>query len=115
MLPTRDAAGNLQVRKDKFPKGIKYLADYAHSKKLKLGIYSAHGNRTCCGNAGSFGHWCGARVNPAAAAAAAASHPHPPVDTAPPPLPLQATRRGPVCVLGHRLLEARQLRRGESC
>jgi hypothetical protein len=52
-MPTRDADGNLQVRRDKFPRGIKYLADYAHGKGLKLGIYSAHGSRTCQGNAGS--------------------------------------------------------------
>jgi alpha-galactosidase len=57
MEPTRDADGNLQTRKDKFPSGIKHLADYAHAKGLKLGIYSAHGNRTCMGNAGSYGHY----------------------------------------------------------
>ena len=38
MEKTRDAQGNLQVRKDKFPHGMKYLADYAHSKGLKFGI-----------------------------------------------------------------------------
>ena len=43
----------LQVRKDKFPRGIKFVADYAHAKGLKLGIYSAHGSRTCMGNAGT--------------------------------------------------------------
>lgn len=53
MEPTRDTAGNLQVRKDKFPRGIKFLADYAHTKGMKLGIYSAHGSRTCMGNAAS--------------------------------------------------------------
>jgi alpha-galactosidase len=60
MEPTRDSAGNLQYRKDKFPRGIKYLADHAHSKGLKVGIYSAHGSRTCMGNAASGGaapHW----------------------------------------------------------
>ena len=34
MLPTRDAEGNLQTRTDEFPHGIKYLADYAHSKGM---------------------------------------------------------------------------------
>uniref|UniRef100_A0A0E0Q7N7 alpha-galactosidase n=1 Tax=Oryza rufipogon TaxID=4529 RepID=A0A0E0Q7N7_ORYRU len=31
----------------KFPSGIKALADYVHSKGLKLGIYSSAGSRTC--------------------------------------------------------------------
>ena len=31
----------------KFPNGIKPLADYAHSKGLKFGLYSDAGNRTC--------------------------------------------------------------------
>ena len=60
MEKTRDAEGNLQYRKDKFPNGIKVLADHAHSKNLKFGIYSAHGSRTCMGNAASGGpdpHW----------------------------------------------------------
>lgn len=57
MEPTRDADGNLQTRKDKFPRGMKYLADYAHGKGLKFGIYSAHGAKTCQGNAASYGHY----------------------------------------------------------
>ena len=48
MEPTRDPEGNLITRKDKFPRGIKFLADYAHGKGLKLGIYSAHGAKTWC-------------------------------------------------------------------
>jgi len=40
----------------KFPHGIKYLADYAHSKGLKLGIYSGPGQTTCAGYTGSEGH-----------------------------------------------------------
>ena len=31
----------------KFPNGIKPLADYAHSKGLKFGLYSDAGNLTC--------------------------------------------------------------------
>lgn len=31
----------------KFPHGMKYVADYVHSKGLKLGIYSCAGNMTC--------------------------------------------------------------------
>ncbi|WP_051937214.1 glycoside hydrolase family 27 protein [Erwinia sp. 9145] len=40
----------------KFPRGIKYIADYAHSKGLKLGIYSGPGDMTCAGYTGSAGH-----------------------------------------------------------
>ncbi len=60
MEPKRAANGSLIYRADKFPRGIKPLADYAHSKGLKFGIYSAHGSRTCMGNAASGGdepHW----------------------------------------------------------
>ena len=38
MEPKRDLDGNLQYRKDKFPRGMKFLADHAHSKGLKFGI-----------------------------------------------------------------------------
>ena len=40
----------------KFPHGIRYLSDYAHSKGLKLGIYSGPGQMTCAGYTGSEGH-----------------------------------------------------------
>lgn len=40
----------------KFPRGIKYLADYAHQKGMKLGIYSGPGTTTCAGYTGSEGH-----------------------------------------------------------
>jgi alpha-galactosidase len=52
----RDAAGNIQVNKEKFPSGMKALADYVHSKGLKIGIYSDAGNTTCAGYPGSRGH-----------------------------------------------------------
>ncbi len=52
----RDAAGNIQPNADRFPSGIKALADYVHSKGLKLGIYSDAGNKTCGGYPGSRGH-----------------------------------------------------------
>ena len=74
----RDAQGNIQSNK-KFP-DMKALADYVHSKGLKLGIYSSPGPNTCAGYEGSYGHeeqdartwaawgidylkydWCGAR------------------------------------------------------
>ena len=51
---SRDAAGNLQPN-TKFP-DMKALADYVHSKGLKLGIYSGLGPTTCAAYAGSFGH-----------------------------------------------------------
>jgi alpha-galactosidase len=35
---------------------MKALADYVHSKGLKLGIYSSPGPKTCAGYAGSLGH-----------------------------------------------------------
>jgi len=40
----------------KFPSGMKALADYVHSKGLKLGIYCAASNTTCAGFAGSRGY-----------------------------------------------------------
>ena len=50
----RDASGVLHSN-DKFP-DMKALADYVHSKGLKLGIYSSPGPTTCAGYEGSFGH-----------------------------------------------------------
>lgn len=50
----RDAEGNIHSNK-KFP-DMKALADYVHSKGLKLGIYSSPGPNTCAGYEGSYGH-----------------------------------------------------------
>jgi alpha-galactosidase len=50
----RDTKGMLQPNK-KFP-NMKALADYVHSKGLKIGIYSSPGPLTCAGYEGSFGH-----------------------------------------------------------
>ena len=50
----RDARGNILTNK-KFP-DMKALADYVHSKGLKIGIYSSPGPTTCAGYLGSFGH-----------------------------------------------------------
>ncbi|HEY1340613.1 MAG TPA: glycoside hydrolase family 27 protein [Bryobacteraceae bacterium] len=74
----RDAQGHISSNK-KFP-DMKGLADYVHSKGLKLGIYSSPGPNTCAGYEGTYGHeeqdartyaawgidylkydWCGAR------------------------------------------------------
>ncbi len=52
----RDAQGFIQPSPAKFPSGIKALADYVHSKGLKLGIYSDVGYKTCAGFAASRGH-----------------------------------------------------------
>ncbi len=53
---TRDANGNLVPDPVKFPQGIKAVADYVHSKGLKLGIYNDAGTQTCAGYPGSLGH-----------------------------------------------------------
>jgi len=50
----RDASGVLYPN-EKFP-DMKQLADYVHSKGLKLGIYSTPGPKTCGGFAGSQDH-----------------------------------------------------------
>ncbi len=50
---TRDAQGNIRPN-DKFP-DMKALADYVHSKGLKIGIYSGPGPKTCAGYEGSYG------------------------------------------------------------
>ncbi|MGC9291486.1 MAG: glycoside hydrolase family 27 protein [Acidobacteriaceae bacterium] len=50
----RDAQGFIHPNK-KFP-DMKALADYVHSKGLKLGIYSSPGPKTCGGYEGSYGH-----------------------------------------------------------
>lgn len=50
----RDAQGNIQTN-SKFP-DMKALADYVHSKGLKLGIYSSPGGKTCAKYEGSLGH-----------------------------------------------------------
>src|SRR5690348_15365844 len=50
----RDANGVMHPN-EKFP-DMKALADYVHSKGLKLGIYSGPGPKTCAGYEGSLGH-----------------------------------------------------------
>ncbi len=50
----RDAQGFIHPN-NKFP-DIKALADYVHSKGLKLGIYSSPGPKTCAKYEGSYGH-----------------------------------------------------------
>jgi len=50
----RDAQGIIQPN-SKFP-DMKALADYVHSKGLKIGIYSSPAAKTCAGYEGSLGH-----------------------------------------------------------
>jgi len=50
----RDANGKIQSN-EKFP-DMKALADYVHSKGLKLGIYSSPGAKTCARFEGSLNH-----------------------------------------------------------
>lgn len=56
MAPTRDARGNLRADPTRFPHGIAPLADYAHARGLKFGIYSTAGTGTCQSLPGSLGH-----------------------------------------------------------
>jgi alpha-galactosidase len=53
---SRDENGDIVADKDRFPHGIKYLADYIHSKGLKFGIYSCAGTLTCAGRPAGRGH-----------------------------------------------------------
>jgi alpha-galactosidase len=50
----RDEKGFIHAN-DRFP-DMKKLADYVHSKGLKLGIYSSPAAKTCAGFEGSLGH-----------------------------------------------------------
>jgi alpha-galactosidase len=51
----RDSNGDMIPDPEKFPNGIKALADYVHSKGFKLGIYSDAAEKTCAGYPGSYG------------------------------------------------------------
>lgn len=52
----RDSLGFIHPNSAKFPSGMKALADYVHSKGLKIGIYSCAGAETCGGYPASRGH-----------------------------------------------------------
>jgi alpha-galactosidase len=51
----RDNRNKIIADPSKFPSGIKALADYVHSKGLKLGIYSDAAPLTCAGYTASLG------------------------------------------------------------
>ncbi|WP_206308486.1 NPCBM/NEW2 domain-containing protein [Streptomyces sp. A1277] len=57
-VPQRNADGKLEADPVRFPNGVKAVADYVHSKGLKLGIYTSAGTRTCdsVGLPGALGH-----------------------------------------------------------
>lgn len=52
----RDASGRILEDKEKFPSGMKALADYVHSLGLKFGLYSDAGFLTCQKRPGSLGY-----------------------------------------------------------
>ena len=52
----RDENGVLHADPEKFPKGMKELVDYIHSKGLKFGIYQTRAYRTCQSLPGNFGY-----------------------------------------------------------
>lgn len=55
----RDADGKLVPHHERFPDGIKDVADYVHARGLKLGIYTSAGTKTCDdeqGIPGALGH-----------------------------------------------------------
>jgi alpha-galactosidase len=52
----RDAEGNIIPDPQRFPSGMKALADYVHAKGLKFGIYSDAGTQTCAKRPGSRGY-----------------------------------------------------------
>lgn len=55
-LRERGKEGRLVPDPAKFPHGMKYVADYVHSKGLKFGMYSCAGMHTCAGYPASFDH-----------------------------------------------------------
>jgi len=52
----RDADGFIHADEQRFPSGIKALANYVHARGLRLGIYSDAGRKTCGGKPGSQGY-----------------------------------------------------------
>jgi alpha-galactosidase len=51
----RDANGDLVPDPERFPSGIRPLADYVHRLGLKIGVYSDAADKTCGSYPGSFG------------------------------------------------------------
>ena len=62
-LKQRDENGRLVPDPEKFPHGMKYVADYIHSKGLKFGMYSCAGFLTCAGYPASYDYeWIDAQT-----------------------------------------------------
>ena len=55
-LRERDKNGKLVPDPEKFPHGMKYVADYIHKKGLKFGMYSCCGTMSCAGYPASYDH-----------------------------------------------------------
>ena len=53
---SRDEDGFIRPDPQRFPSGMKALADDVHARGLKLGLYSDAGAKTCAGRPGSRGH-----------------------------------------------------------
>ena len=53
-MEKRGADGVIMPFKDKFPNGLKPLADYIHSKGLKFGVYSGGWGPRCLLGWGSY-------------------------------------------------------------
>jgi len=53
---SRDKDGNIVADPQRFPSGIKALADYVHGLGLRFGIYSDAGSKTCAGRPAGLGH-----------------------------------------------------------
>jgi alpha-galactosidase len=53
---SRDPSGTIVADAQRFPHGIKALADYVHSKGLRFGIYTDAGTKTCQGRPGTLGY-----------------------------------------------------------
>jgi alpha-galactosidase len=50
----RDSTGRIVADAERFPNGMRALADYVHSRGLKFGLYTDAGRRTCEGRPGSY-------------------------------------------------------------
>jgi alpha-galactosidase len=50
----REGTGRIVADPQRFPNGMRALADYVHSKGLKFGLYTDAGRRTCEGRPGSY-------------------------------------------------------------
>lgn len=53
---SRDDAGRIVADPQRFPSGMRALADYVHGNGLKFGLYTDLGTKTCEGRPGSVGH-----------------------------------------------------------